>query len=204
MKKSYTKHRNPVVSAIEYFLSIVYLIALFAISFLPNFYKLTQNVGFIALSTIITVAVFLFYAIAEKDTSHPAFSISMLLAIPAFIVYLFCDSDRIAIMIYTLLLPVFIFLFILVAKNQKNDKEPADVALATVLLFVFIQTSSCWFIGYVNESTDAKYLIIAFVSAIIGVIVCIRLLRSRILEFQKISEIFFALTLPSRKNSKLK
>lgn len=185
--QKYQKERNTIVTVLEYLLGIAYLFGILAISLLPNIEVLNRTTWFIVICTTVTVAVHIFYIIAEKNHSHPTFSVAMLLAIPTYLLYIFCNSGRLFYGIYSFLLPIFLALFIIVALFHKKEKTPCDFALGIVLIVVFINTTNCWFITFQNESTSAKYLWMSLAGAIIGVILCLLLLLKGVLKFEEIS-----------------
>ncbi len=185
--QKYKKERNFFVTIFEYLLGIAYFFGVLAVSLLPNIEEINHNAWFITICTVVTVAVHLFYIIAEKEHSHPAFSAAMILAIPTYLLYLFCNSGRLFYGIYCFLLPVFIALFIIIALHQKKEKSPCDIAIGTVLMLVLINVSTCWFITFENESDSTKYLWISLAGAIICVVLCLLLLLKGVLKFEETS-----------------
>ena len=189
----YIKPHHPVVAVLELIISIVYIFALLFVSLHPDFEILTTKPWFVILALAVTVGVHLFYVIAEKDRGHKGFTATMLLAIPTYLLYLFCEANRLYIAIFTLLLPIYIYLFLAYEINKKDSKEHCDVVIALTLMFVFLQTSNAWFTTYANEGTETKYILIALVGAIVGVIICIMLLKRGALKFESVSSNYLAL-----------
>lgn len=192
--QKYIMPRNPIVTVLEHLLSLVYILAVLFISLHPDFENFSKKTWFIILAVVITIGIHLFYAIAEKEREHPSFAVAMLLAIPIYLLYLFCDGGRLYQAIYTLLLPVYTYLFVVYAVYQKDrSREPGDFPIALALMMVYIQATNTWHVSYINESTQNKYLLISFAGAIIGVIMCIGLLKRGILRFENVSSNYLAL-----------
>ncbi|MBQ8474921.1 MAG: hypothetical protein IJ499_04595 [Clostridia bacterium] len=194
--QKYVAPRNPIVSVLERILDLIYFVAVVFISLHPGFESFSKEPWFIITTVLVTVALHIFYAIAEKDHEHPLYALAMLLAIPAYLLFLFCESGRLFQAIYAVLLPIYVYIFIVYSIYQEDRcREPGDFAIALPLVLIFINTTNAWYIPYLNETTHTKYFLISLIAAVLSVIVCIYLMKRRILKTETTSGSFKAVFL---------